>query len=126
MGAMIPSWQPRYTMPGMGGLKAKQNLFTAASRNADALARRWAALLSTVPREHLDSLASYSDTVQQHGRISINMVQTTISSFLSLQQHWNMYEWAHSVAELSPREAEEILRERLGDFYDRRLAFDSH
>ncbi|HWM95266.1 MAG TPA: hypothetical protein VN493_31215 [Thermoanaerobaculia bacterium] len=108
----------------MGGIKAKADLFAIAAENTDTLERNVTALLAGIPPAHLDSLTRYSDTIQRDSRISVNMLQTMISSFLSLQQHWNMYEWAHSMAKLSSRAPEEILRERLGDFYERRIAFD--
>ena len=97
-----------------------------ASENVAALDHDIAALLKAAPPENRERLTRYSAAVQREGRISVNMLQTTISSFLSVQEHWNMYEWAHSIAGLSPRTTDEILRERLGGFYDRRIAFDHH
>jgi hypothetical protein len=110
----------------MGNNKARANLFVLAAENAVALDRGVAALLARIPAAHRDSLVRYSDRVRQDGRISVNMLQRTMNSFLSLERHANMHEWASSMALFSSIAPDEILRERLGEFYERRIAFDSY
>jgi hypothetical protein len=113
-------------MSRMGGTAAQASLFAMAAENAGSLGERAEDLLSRSSPEHLQILTRYAGLVRQEGRISVNMKQTTISSFFSLRQHLNMYESVRWLADLSSRPAEEILRERLKAFYDRRIAFDHH
>ena len=50
----------------------------------------------------------------------------SLLSFLVLGFHQNIYEWSRSRGEGSGKPAEEIIREKLGDFYAKRVAFDRY
>jgi hypothetical protein len=105
--------------------KEKLNLFVIAAENVAVLNQDMGALLSKVSAAHRDSLVLYSERVRRDGRISVNMHQRVLSSFLSLQRHLNMHEWVASVSPFTSIPREEIFRQRLGEFYEPRIAFDS-
>jgi hypothetical protein len=108
------------------GTKIKVNLFVIAAENAVALEKDMADLLTKIPAAHRTKLTCYSDKVQRNGRISVNMLQRTLNSFLSLERHVNMHEWVSWMVLFSPIDPDEILRERLGEFYERRVVFDGY
>ena len=100
------------------------NLFEIARKNAAELDDRFSALSSTASPGFGSSLQKFSDLVQHHGRVTINMRPMSFLSFLVNGCHQNMYEWAQSRAAESGRPVEEIIQERLGDFYGKRTSFD--
>ena len=102
------------------------DLFDIAANNRDALDARFSALLSSASTNLAGTLQRFADTVQNHGRVSVNMRPMSLLSFLVLGFHQNIYEWSRSRGEESGKPGEEIIRERLGDFYARRVAFDRY
>jgi hypothetical protein len=100
------------------------DLFAIAKENATALADAFAALCADLPPEDHASLVRYAERVQEKGRISINMKQDVLNSFLTFREHRNIYEWADKKAAESGRPREDILREKLDVYYKPRIAFD--
>ena len=100
------------------------NLFEIATNNAPELDDRFSALSSTASPGLGSSLRKFSELVRHHGRVTINMRPMSFLSFLVNGCHQNMYEWAQSRAAESGRPVEEIIQERLGDFYGNRTSFD--
>ncbi|SPF39519.1 hypothetical protein SBA4_2350006 [Candidatus Sulfopaludibacter sp. SbA4] len=102
------------------------DLFEIAANNRDALEARFSALLSSASTDLAGTVQRFADTVLSHGRVSVNMRPMSLLSFLVLGFHQNIYEWSRSRGEESGRPAEEIIREKLGDFYAKRVAFDRY
>lgn len=102
------------------------DLFAVAADNAGSLERQFDSLKSNLTPTKANSLTRFAERVKQDGRISINMRQMVLISFLTFGKHQNIYEWAQSRAEKSTKSVEEILREKLEEFYERRVAFDRH
>jgi hypothetical protein len=100
------------------------NLFAIAANNATSLEKQFAELKSRLDPADADCLVRFADHIAQRGRVSINMRQTVLISFLLSGRHQNLYEWAEWRAKYSSRSAEEIVREKLDKFYERRVAFD--
>ncbi len=48
-----------------------------------------------------------------------------VTELINGRPYQNTYEWAHEQAEISGRPVEDLLRERLGEFYDKRISFDN-
>lgn len=94
------------------------DLFAMASRNGPRLETRFAEIGAD------QSVRSFAEFVEREGQVSINMRPMPLISFLTFKRHQNMYEWAEERASESGRPREEILRERLGKYYERRIAFD--
>jgi hypothetical protein len=107
----------------MGG--ATINLFAIAVANADTLAQSLQDLLTSVPADEAVRLSEFSERIQHDGRISINMRQSVLISFLTFSEHQNVYEWADERSRVGGVPREQILREKLGRYYPRRTAFDS-
>jgi hypothetical protein len=100
------------------------DLFQIANDNSPSLENRFSVLTSSASPEGRISMERFAELVRREGRVTINMRPMALISFLSLGSHQNTYEWAQSRAEESGRPAEEIVRERLGGFYERRTTFD--
>jgi hypothetical protein len=100
------------------------DLFRVAQDNGSHLQQRFEALASD-PRHDVARMTAFTELVSQNGRISINMRPSVLSSFLSRGVYLNTYALAEELARLSGRTLTDVLRERLGTFYDKRLAFDS-
>jgi hypothetical protein len=100
------------------------DLFAIASENATAVAEAFDAVCVGLAPEDLTRLVRYADRVQEEGRISINMRQDVLNSFLIFREHRNMYEWAGGKAAESGRPREEILHEKLDVYYEPRITFD--
>jgi hypothetical protein len=102
------------------------DLFTVAQSNGSGLAARMAAVAASLPPSDRPSLERFADRVRDDGRMSINMRQGVLLTFLLSAKHQNIYEWAEGRATRSTtKTAQEIIRERLGTFYELRIAFDS-
>jgi hypothetical protein len=102
------------------------DLFATAAANAERLEETLKALLGRASARGASLLRRMAERIQRDGRISINMRQTVLNSFFSFGRHQNIYEWARWRAEKSTKSAEEVLREKLGSYYLRRIAFDRH
>lgn len=63
--------------------------------------------------------------VQSEGRLAINMRSMVLLRFLAFEGGYlNVYEWAEDLERRSGQPREELLRLRLRDYYERRMAFD--
>lgn len=102
------------------------DLFASAAVNADALFQRFNSLMDGTAEEARPVLRQFAQKVQDEGKISINMRLSVLLRLVSLGEHQNVYEGADSQAAQSSLTREEILRERLGSYYERRIAFDRH
>lgn len=100
------------------------NLFDIAAGNAERLAARISARRAELKEGERASLDAFTERVERDGRIAINMRQSVLSSFLTSASYQNIYDWARARARRSSKSEEEILRERLGGFYERRITFD--
>lgn len=101
------------------------DIFDLASDNAPSLAERFEDVKAKASADEADTLDRFAERVMQDGRVSMNMRPWTLSSLLSTGKHQNMYQWAEEQAGFSGRPLDEILREKLGPYYERRIAFDS-
>src|SRR3954452_25419650 len=97
------------------------DLFAIASGNVTAVAAAFESVCVGLSPEDLTPLVRYAERVQENGRISINMRQDVLNSFLVFREHRNMYEWADGKAAESERPREEILREKLDVYYEPRV-----
>jgi hypothetical protein len=106
-------------------VSCEMNLFSTANRNGAAIERRFHNELSLLTPEEADDLERFVDIVKQQGRVAINMRQMVLLNFLTFEKHHNIYEWAQLVASYSSMTVDDILREKLKAYYERRVAFDS-
>ena len=101
------------------------DLFALAVANGPKLEQQFAGLRSKLPTPEVEVLARFASYTESEGRVSINLRQTVLIEFLTFGRHLNIHGWAKERARLSGRSAEVLLRERLGAFYERRVAFDN-
>jgi hypothetical protein len=100
------------------------DLFATASANAGAIRSRFETSLTSLPAEEAVSVEEFARWVSAEGLIAINVRLWILVELLNGRAYQNVYEWAAEQAALSGRFVDDILRERLGGFYERRTAFD--
>lgn len=99
------------------------NIFKLAEQNALSLETRFTAVRGTHPDP--SCLDRFSSALKSSSTVAINMRSWALVDLLERSTYHNIYEWAQEQSLLSTRPEEEILRERLGKYHKRRLAFDS-
>jgi hypothetical protein len=100
------------------------DLFAIARGNAAVVEERFQTLLADMTSEEAAVVREFASWVGAKALISINMDLLVVGDLLGGRSYQNTYEMADELARLSGRPAEEILRERLGPHYERRVAFD--
>ena len=70
------------------------------------------------------SLLAFVEFVAREGRVGINMRPMVLLEFLGNGKLLNIHEWAARASVHGGLSAEEALRQKLGSYYDRRVAFD--
>ena len=101
------------------------NLFETARANTAIATEMFNQLAAQISEEQDLLLRDFTAWVDAQGLLSINVGLLVAVELVNGKKHQNIYEWADEQAELSARPRETILRERLRDFYDRRVTFDS-
>jgi hypothetical protein len=105
-------------------MAARLNLFSVAEANADSLLARFRAVREAESEERALLLNRFASRVHERGRISINMPMSVLEQFLSRGEYLNVHELVSWEATHSSKSAEQLLQERLPDYYERRIAFD--
>ncbi|MBM4083794.1 MAG: hypothetical protein FJ272_03310 [Planctomycetes bacterium] len=109
---------------GPGPKAGRINLFDLARANAGRLQARYAEAKGGKSDSAAKRIEEFAAYVLANGRISVNMRPSTLADVLHGKALQNMYEHAQEMAALSGREVASVLRERLGEYHDRRLAFE--
>jgi hypothetical protein len=100
------------------------DLFAIADGNAAVIEAGFEAILAGTTPERAALLREFAGWVETEGLVSINVQLHVVGDILNGKAYQNTYEFAQERAALSGRPAEDVLRERLQDLYDRRVGFD--
>lgn len=100
------------------------DLFAIARSNANAVQAAFAAAIAACSPDQATSLREFASWIKEEGLVSINVRLYIVVELLSGGRYQNTHEWAQEQCRLSGRAADEILRERLDKFYEKRVAFD--
>lgn len=103
---------------------SKLNLFRIASENGKPLDDQLSTAFLQCETDVQTTLKQFMDWLFHEGHVSLNLQPFILACFIQTGTYQNIYEWALEQETLSGRSRDECLRERLGDFYDRRIAFD--
>lgn len=103
---------------------AKLNLFQIARENAEYLKEQLSTALSGCDNNAQATINVFTKWLLDKAIISINLAPSILAHFIQNGTYYNIYEWAREQEDLSGRSREECLREKLGNFYDRRMSFD--
>lgn len=101
------------------------DLFAIARANAGAVHAAFEAAVAGLPEAEAAAVREFAAWVEAEGLISINDHLCIVVELLTRGRYQNTYEWAKDQASLTGQAVEDILRRRLGGFYDRRVAFDN-
>ncbi|RJP24848.1 MAG: hypothetical protein C4527_18045 [Candidatus Omnitrophota bacterium] len=104
----------------------KPNVLEIARENSENLQRQYEELLAEVETKHVENLKRFTRCIEQDSSVSINMRQEVLLGYLTSNAYHNIYEWVRTRAKRSSKTEEEILREKLGNYYEKRLAFDEY
>src|SRR5260370_40171165 len=91
--------------------------------NDAAIDAGFEALLLAADGASKAALTQFADFVNDAGRLGINMRPMVLLDFLNHNRLLNIPEWASRIAARSGKPAEDAMREKLGAFYERRMAF---
>lgn len=100
------------------------DLFAIARGNANAVQAAFESVIADMPPERAALVRDFANWVEAKALISINVKLFVIVEFLNGGRYQNIYEWAQEQSRLSGRPAEDALRERLHEHYEKRTAFD--
>lgn len=100
------------------------NLFAIAAENIASLETRLTECLAGMEPDSAQAVQRFAQWVEEYARIAVNMRIPVLVELLEGRPHHNIYEWAQEMSPLAGKTVDELLGERLGPFYDRRLAFD--
>ena len=101
------------------------NLFAIAASNAASLERTLDKIRAVLASDETDRLERFLNWIHNDGRVAINMRQTTLLILITTNNYQNIYEWAVSQSHISGRPVDDILQQRLGSFYLKRINFDN-
>src|SRR5271157_6355508 len=100
------------------------DLFAMARANVSTLEQRFEAAVGDMPSDQVALVREFASWVEGQALISINVPLYVVGEFLNGRPYQNTYELAEELARLSSRAVDEVLRERLHPYYERRIAFD--
>lgn len=101
------------------------DLLAAAKANVNRLEDQFNTLVASCSPPELGLLQQFANDVVANGRVAINMRPWIAADFVHNNRYQNMYATVAEEAELSGRSPNELLRERLGTFFETRTTFDS-
>jgi hypothetical protein len=100
------------------------DLFAIARGNALVIEERFEVVVAGMGAQEAALAREFASWVETEALISINVPSFVVGELLAGRACQNTYELAGELAAVSGRPAEDILRERLKDHYERRIAFD--
>ena len=100
------------------------DLFAIARGNANAVHAAFESVVASLPSEQAALVRDFAVWVEAVTLISVNVKLLVIVEFLNGGRYQNTYEWAQEQSRLSGRSAEDALRERLHEHYEKRVTFD--
>jgi hypothetical protein len=102
------------------------DFFSTCTLNDPELERLFNDLISTLTPYEVTILIHFTDKIINEGQVSINMRPTTLLDFLASSRYLNIYQWADLVLRRAAKSKDEILKDKLGDYYEKRITFDHH
>ena len=103
---------------------SKPNLFGIAKSNAGNIQQQFERKRSSFPTNAAKALDAFISWFNGKACVSINLRIAVLTIFSRTGTYLNIHAWASAQAKLSGRANEDCLRDRLGKFYNRRMAFD--
>lgn len=100
------------------------DLFAIAKPNAIAVETAFERVVTALPPEEAASVREFAAWVEAEALIAINVRLLVVVELLNGGCYQNVYEWAQDRSRLCGRPTEDVLRECLGEYYDRRITFD--
>jgi hypothetical protein len=101
------------------------DLFAIARGNGASLQRDFDATIAALAPAETAVVEEFARWVEGNSTVSMNVRLFVVVELVNGRPFQNIYEWAEEQARLSRRDVDEILRERLHVFYEKRVAFDA-
>ncbi|HTX36782.1 MAG TPA: hypothetical protein VME43_17255 [Bryobacteraceae bacterium] len=100
------------------------NFLELCERNQDRLLSQFGELLNGANSRTRKTLVEFAEAIKAKGRIGVNMRPMVLLDFLISDRWFNIHQWAKKTSARGGKPVEVILREKLRDYFDRRMAFD--
>jgi hypothetical protein len=100
------------------------NIFTLANDNRASIQEAYDQLLLRLDEADTEPIERFAVWAEATALISLNTKLDVVVELLNQRPYQNIYEWANESARLSSRPVDDLLRERLGPFYLKRITFD--
>ncbi len=100
------------------------NLFAIAKQNAVAISQAYQRELDSISGSEASIVSSFATWVEATAQLSINARLHVLVRLVTGGAHLNTYELTDELARLSGRTRDDLLRERLNTFYEKRTNFD--
>jgi hypothetical protein len=101
------------------------DLFDLANQNAPYLAAEFDKAKSARQGKTAESMEAFAAKVSEAGRVSLNLRPSTLAELVNGGEYRNTHQICQEVADLSGKSLDQALRDRLGKYYNRRMAFDA-
>jgi hypothetical protein len=100
------------------------DLFKLAITNTGALDEAFAKLIREASAENAALIHEFASWIETEALISINVKLYVVGELLNGLSHMNTYAAAQEAANLTGQTADDILRQQLSAYYEKRIAFD--
>ena len=101
------------------------DLFALAQARVPRIIEDFETAVAALPTGDAERLRRFAEWTEANAVISINVDLFVVTELLNGRAYQNIYEWADEQSHMSGRAAGDILRERLKEWFDRRLRFDA-
>lgn len=106
--------------------RERMNFFHVCRRNTTSLEARFRDCIAARDDGERAVIGRFAEVVREKGRIALNLRPMGLLDLLQSNRLLNVYQWAALKVNKSKKVREEIIKDRLGEYYERRVAFDRH
>ena len=105
---------------------ANMNFAETCRANAPHLAKSFEEAIGAADTATSATLLRFAERIYREGCVGINMRPMVLVDFLDRDDLLNIHEWAERVSARAGKPSVEVLRDKLGPFFERRMTFDRH
>jgi hypothetical protein len=105
---------------------ANMNFAEICRANVPQLEKSFEEAIRAADTGTASTLMRFAERIVREGCVGINMRPMVLLDFLNRDYLLNIHEWAERVSARAGKPSVEVLREKLGPYFERRMAFDRH
>ncbi len=100
------------------------NIFDLANANSANLTDKLNTLMQQADANEVDMLNAFMKELKNQGTISINLKLSVLIDFFIFEEYQNIYDYSNTVAGLTGKNEDDVLKNKLGSYYTKRNTFD--